>query len=560
MASIMLEIKNEELWAEQILFYRTHLDIFIEDYLLIPLKPIQRILAREFGLSANTDLVQSRGFGKTWLAAICAAAMCILYPGTLVAVLSGTSEQAALIIKKIETYFSKYPDLLREISLTAGGKVVSAGRGKLRIDFKNGSQIENYTMSSFRGNRAKIVIIDEAPLVKQEDKEAIISPAKNFKRMVCQVYNLKDYDSKSVELTSACLKSNPFFETFSHTFQQMRNGSDDHFAVALDYHAAVNAGITDMRFFMNEKKRMHQSAFDMEYGSIFVGAEANSVFPYDLTETCRTLTGVEVIQPKDSKSYYVMGVDLATSGKKYADNAVITLLKLIERNDGSYLKKLVYIRSYHGRRLDYLADEVRHVLVRFPNTIKVVFDQRGLGDSFPEFLSQAWVDPNSGREYPPLVIEGEKGYSKNAVPLLRPVKANQAINQTMASNLRVALEQKTIEIPIASKAVYNGHVMQEVEDEDDENVKRRTARQYSADEMAVFVDADALQVEMGNIVAKVSQTGNYLYDTAKTNQHKDRYSSLAMALLHVVELEDDRKKKAMRTGKHSSVGSIGYVR
>ena len=32
----------------------------------------------------------------------------------------------------------------------------------------------------------------------------------------------------------------------------------------------------------------------MEYDSIFIGAEQNSVFPYELTETCRTLKTVEL--------------------------------------------------------------------------------------------------------------------------------------------------------------------------------------------------------------------------------------------------------------------------
>lgn len=65
----------------------------------------------------------------------------------------------------------------------------------------------------------------------------------------------------------------------------------------------------------------------MEYGSIFLGAEAGSIFPYELTEKCRTLQDVEVAMPARSKAEYIMGVDLATSNKKAADNAVIVILK-----------------------------------------------------------------------------------------------------------------------------------------------------------------------------------------------------------------------------------------
>lgn len=78
-----------------------------------------------------------------------------------------------------------------------------------------------------------------------------------------------------------------------------------------------------MSFFINERKKMPEAKFAMEYGSIFVGAEAGSMYPYDLTENCRTLKQVEYAQPRGSVSSYVMGVDLATSSEKTADNAVI---------------------------------------------------------------------------------------------------------------------------------------------------------------------------------------------------------------------------------------------
>ena len=67
---------------------------------------------------------------------------------------------------------------------------------------------------------------------------------------------------------------------------------------------------------------MPEAKFAMEYGSIFVGAESGSMFPYDLTEGCRTLRQVEYAQPSGSSSDYVIGVDLATSTDRKADNAV----------------------------------------------------------------------------------------------------------------------------------------------------------------------------------------------------------------------------------------------
>lgn len=97
---------------------------------------------------------------------------------------------------------------------------------------------------------------------------------------------------------------------------------------------------------------MPDSKFMMEYGSIFIGAESGSVFPYELTEKCRVLKDVEIAMPAKSTSEYIMGVDLATSSAKLADNAVIVIVKLVERENGTYLKKVVFIRSFHGKRLD----------------------------------------------------------------------------------------------------------------------------------------------------------------------------------------------------------------
>lgn len=59
--------------------------------------------------------MKSRGAGKTWLIGICCLAMGVLYPGSLIAVISSTAEQATLVVKKIEDKFIGYDDVLREI-------------------------------------------------------------------------------------------------------------------------------------------------------------------------------------------------------------------------------------------------------------------------------------------------------------------------------------------------------------------------------------------------------------------------------------------------------------
>ena len=60
------EIKDFKTWWIQILFWRTHLDVFIQQYFGVKLKDTQQVIARAVGLASNSRIVKSRGYGKTW--------------------------------------------------------------------------------------------------------------------------------------------------------------------------------------------------------------------------------------------------------------------------------------------------------------------------------------------------------------------------------------------------------------------------------------------------------------------------------------------------------------
>lgn len=58
------ESKDIEMWRKQMLFWRTHLDVFIVDALGIKLKDTQRVIARALGnISARLRVGQSVSFG-----------------------------------------------------------------------------------------------------------------------------------------------------------------------------------------------------------------------------------------------------------------------------------------------------------------------------------------------------------------------------------------------------------------------------------------------------------------------------------------------------------------
>lgn len=530
-AGVVTDYKTAE---KQILFWRDHLDIAIEEmFAPIHLTRDQHVIARALGRCSDVKIVQSRGSGKTWLVALCCAAMCVLYPGTICAVCSGTAMQATLVLQKLKLIADQNKNIANEISASNSRSLVQLSKDKGKCTFKNGSYIESFSIDSMRGQRAKIIVLDETALIPQDRQDAVIAPVKNYRRDISITHGFRDFASKTICTTSACSKSNTFYNDFMRVLKDMVKGEPGSFACALDYNAASANGITDMEFFLKEKEKMPDLTFQMEYGSVFIGADSNSALPFTLTSPCRTLEKIEMEQPKNSKSRYVICLDIATSTAKGSDNSIVLVEKFTERSDGSFAKKVVNIRSYNGKPLDYLAEEIRKLFhLRFPNAEKIVYDARGVGDSFDRFFDTEWIDPYTGREYPPLVVDDVEKTNPVAEQVLHPFRAVNMLNQRIYTNLRVALEKRSIELPIQERTMRSKQ--QEIEDE---------SKRMSQEELAIYLEADALQFEMGNIVEKTSPSGNKTYDVPKATQHKDRYSALAMANDYICELEKENVKR-----------------
>ena len=539
----IITTENAGLWWEQVEFWRTHLDVFIVDILGIKLKDDQRVIARACGQRTDIKISGSRGIGKTWLVAAIAVALGILYPFTPIAVVSATAQQATLVLKKIRDFIPMYPELLPQVAIVGREPVVIA-KDKGIIRFKNGSKIESYSITGVVGERAKIILADEVARIDEQQLKQNAMPVANYTRDICIQNGYEDFDSKIITFTSPCRKSNFYYKDFVETYERMRCGDSGSFACALNWRAAVRMGITKREYFEEQRSSLPESVFATEYEGLFIGAEENCVFPFELTDSVRKLRRVEYTMPKGSKSWYIMSVDLATSSAKNSDNAVIVVIKCTDKDDGTIYKQLVYIHSYNGQRLDDLAEEVRKTYVRFPGIRRIIFDQRGLGDSFPIFFEEPWVDPETDHEYPGWGLDDTR--QRFLVPMLHSFKANVQLNQELVSALRVSLEQKTLSIPIDSRE------LESILADSDEGIRK--------EEKAIYIETDALQVEMGNLVMKVSNaTASVTYDTAKNTQHKDRYSALAMGVWYISKLEAENKRMlSLRSRGTSCVGVVSY--
>ncbi|NYC95075.1 hypothetical protein [Clostridium acetobutylicum] len=399
--------------------------------------------------------------------------------------------------------------------------------------------------SNIRGERRKIIYIDESAWVMSSVIQSVLIPMLRYNRKVVENNRLKglafeDFSSKLIETSSAYLKSCDYYQRFKETIQDIRDGYKDRFCCALSYKTAVRCGIVEEDFVLEQKKKMPLSVWEMEWNSKFVGETEGSYFPYDLTEPCRDFSHVEIQQPKNSMSRYVLSLDVATSEDKKADNACITVIKIVPKNDGTYEKYIVFIRTYHGYSLEMLAEQVRITCCRFPNIIKVIIDANAIGEGVVSLLNIPYVD-DLGREYPPLIKDTiEVSDSRKAINIISAIKADNKKNENMAVHTLLFLENHSLHIPIPSVKIRRQIEEQKIIIKDDTGTKRK----ISKEEVGVYIEADGLQMEMGNIVRIRTAAGNYLYDVKKSTQHKDRYSSLAMALDFIFSLEDKNRGDA----------------
>jgi hypothetical protein len=450
----------------------------------------------------------------------------------------------------LRTFASKDPNLQRELSTPV--RITKSGG---YVEFKNGSSISALAMSTdgsnLRGLRKKVILIDEASWVKSEVITSVLMPILSYKRDIWwekHEEGFEDFTSKLFETSSAYLKSCDFFARFTNTLVDMRDNKENNsFASSLNYEVAIRTGAKTREEIETYRNSMPASSFSTEWGSIFLGSENGSYFPYDLTEPCRTFEGVELFQPKGSKSRYILALDVATSSAETSDNAGLTIIKISPalgkngKEDGTFNKYLVYIRTFHGYGQEALAIEVRKMCVRFPNIEKIIIDGRAIGEGVLAMLNFPYV--SEGVEYSPFVRD-DIGYTgTTAIPIVRSFIGTNKLNNRAVNKTRLYFENRSLHLPIQS-ANMSREMEGGVEFDEDigKKVNTKVSKEVLIEMVSIYRETDALQNECSTIVPKISASGNTIYDSALTTQHKDRFSSLMMNLEYVATLEDANRE------------------
>lgn len=529
--------KRKILIDKALTYYRQYPDVFTENVLEIKLNLYQKALMRAFFKSKYSLWVLSRGLGKSWLGALILVVFCLLYSNTLAGIIAPSFRQSKIIIqdKIIKDLMDRSPFLRSEV------KKVCVNLAEASVEFYNGSRIKALPTgdgNKIRGERFHIIMADEYPHIKKEIIDLVVNPM----MVVKQGYEVgkQNYDNsignRLLVTSSAYYRHNHLFQLFKQYLDEIANGNNKYFTAILPWQIGVRVGLFDSDHIEKEKKRLSKDDFNMEYGCYFPNISENAWISPDDLDKCSVLKHIETFGLDNYE--YVMSIDVARV--EGGDNTIVHIFKLVPRK--SYLEKqLIYTLSMNGEKFEEQARQIRNLLKKFPNVIRIFMDTQTIGQGLADELSKEYWDLEELKSYPPLIdVNDEKAVKniKNGIPIIFGITPSAENNHKMG----MAVKKNTQKHYLKMYSIDAG-------DDIIENNKELTE-----EEEKIVLEAEATRREVMNIEAKPQ--GMYLkFEPKDSTARKDRWSALGLGLYGIELIEEERNFDSdnVCVGKVSSI-------
>lgn len=454
-------LNGAALWGS---FYRANPDIFAADYLHLQLKWFQKMLLVMMFWSETFVFIACRGLGKSYLSAIYCVIRCILYPGTIICIASGTRGQAGIILEKINLQLKpRSAELRSEIN----EKESKMNGTNMQIVFNNTSAIKVVTSSdSSRGNRCNVLLLDECRLISKDKIDTILKKFLTLRRMpdyrsLSKEERKAEYDKEhnlTIYLTSAYFKENWSYTKCVDTFNAMINGRQQ-FICAFPYQLAIQENLLDKNAVADE---MAESDFSevkwmMEMDALFYGSDEDAFFDlesiaknrkiqYPMLPECITtkLNNNQLISipPKQNGEIRILSADIALmSSRKNKNDATAIFMNLMRPTKANrYINNIVYTKTDEGLRTDDQALIIRKMFDEYECDY-LVLDTSGIGLGVYDCLAREVVDSDTGEIYPALSCCNNAEMAArcteyNARKVIWAIKANAQFNSDCAFLLR----------------------------------------------------------------------------------------------------------------------------
>ena len=443
--------------------YRANPDIFVELYLHIKLRLFQRIVLIMMFWSTVFALIACRGIGKTFISAIYCVTRCVLYPGTVCCISSGTRGQGILVLEKIlQELVPNSPELKAEIKSSKINGTIA------EITFWNTSRIKVVTASdNSRGNRCNVLLLDEFRMISKSTIDNVLDKFLNYRRMppyteLNAKERNKEYDKEkniTMYLSSAYFKESWAYTKCMDIYETMFSGKRKHFICGFPYQLSIKEGLLD-------KERVEDDLADSEFNEIswlmemcaeFYGSGEEAFFDYTTLSNARKIrypmlpnklsskltNSIDIkILPKRNGEIRILSADIALmpSKKTKNDATAIFVNRIIPTKSGRYTSNIVFPDIYEGLRTDNQALIIRKLFDEF-DCDYIVLDTIGIGLGVYDELAKDIIDPDTGEIYPALSCCNNQEMAARCVSLdakkvIWSIKATSQFNSDCAVRLR----------------------------------------------------------------------------------------------------------------------------
>ena len=545
----------EDNYVDWIAYYRADLAAFNEDYLGIPLAPFQEIMLDVMDDYDISDIIASRGLSKSFITALRAIDVALLYPNSEVLVTSLTMAQSNLLInEKIKNMFCAKGNMFSSPVLCQLRQdkwitfTTDEHTGGLIVKFGNNSFIKAVVCGeSTRGSRATYTITDEFMLVKKKDYDEIIEPTLHPRGFLHRPVNYPEQPQQTF-LSSARTKQNWGWTHLKNCVTEHFKGKSQGFYVG-DIFTAVANGILTPQQYYQRKKNTDELSFMQEFLNIFLGNSDDSIFKYEdfennqKVEQAFYLRTVQQILDQEENSYNfrerdvrVVVCDIAVSTGESNDLTCIICGKL-DTISGQLSEE--YITTYSGLNSVEQAKYMKRHFYEYKATY-FVMDSKGIGNTVYDILTQETLDNEFGIKYPAWTVNTDKELqlssdivvndkivrtmSNNAQEVIIPYAGTAELNSMMHLTTRKALKDGTVSLLIDD---YDKKAKME---EADPTFIMKSSEE-KADILIPFMQTRYMINEAVALEVKLSETGLIKLQEAKRTDTKDRYMTFGMFCL-----------------------------
>lgn len=552
------------LWST---FFRRNLHRFVLDYLKIGLHLYQIISIYLMGISKRIVVIAARASAKSFMIALFACCMAILYPGVQIIISASKKGQSRLIIsQKIKKELCNMSPMLRREILK-----INDGLNDTSVIWRNGSNIIVVVANdNYRGNRSNIAVRDEFRQMDKKIDDSVISPMQIARQpgySLLPEYNGNPdliFEPIDAYLSSSWLDNGHWmWDLVDNTLKGMLNG-ENFYILAFDEAITLKHHIRTMNQLMAERAKVDPLTWKLEYLNMRVKERTDSFFTYSMMmvnqrakkpfyprrdEDVRAHRRNPYEIPRQTDEIRIVACDMAFAQGESNDNSIFSCIRAIpestryERGGGNimvnhgYRRILSYMEPIQGGDTEMQARRIRQLYEDF-DADYIVLDVRNAGLSIFDLLAKVMYDEDRDVEYRPLTCMNNDAIaariqSPNAKPVIYVIEATLKLNNDIAFSFRETLERHKIDLLENLSNAKDGFL------ENIEDYLTTDDPEYQLWYERPFLETQLLINETTNLVYERAESTGLIRIHEQGRNRKDRYTSVSYGDYFISLLEKD---------------------